>query len=355
MRLQCAFSVFRRDAATSPRSNVFFFVLALPVMMTLLFQLVFGSLFEPKPRLGVVDSGRSEITTAVRAMDGIDVSLISDTGQLMRMLERHDLDAGLILTAGFDEAVVSGERPHLGFFVSGRSLASDRIILAVTTIDLVRTVEGNRAPIEVAVTTLGDADQLPLTQRFIPILVLYALLIAGVFSTAFNLVQEREHGTLTAMLVTPVGMTDVLAAKGFFGFLLAIVVAFITLAMNGVLGADHIAMAVTLLIAAFMSVEFGLVFATSAKDIRTLYTLVKSLNILLFAPVFFYLFPGWPRWIARIFPTYWFFDPMFEISLKNAALREVWSDLAVALAICIALVPLVRVLGRRMERALATS
>ncbi|MGD8728037.1 MAG: hypothetical protein PVH40_10355, partial [Gemmatimonadales bacterium] len=35
-------------------------------------------------------------------------------------------------------------------------------------------------------------------------------------------------------------------------------------------------MLVTLLVAALMSVEFGLIFATVSKDIKTPYTLVKS-------------------------------------------------------------------------------
>ena len=144
-----------------------------------------------------------------------------------------------------------------------------------------------------------------------------------------------------------------LSAKGFFGFLLAIVVAFVTLALNGVLGSNYVALLVTLAVAALMSVEFGLIFAASAKDIKTLYTLVKTLNIILFAPVFFYLFPSWPQWIAKLFPSYWFFDPMFEISLKSAVLADVWTDLLIALVICVALLPLIGVLGRRMERSIA--
>jgi ABC-2 type transport system permease protein len=270
-------------------------------------------------------------------------------------VESHDLDAGLVLSSGFDRAVASGERPELQFYVSGQSLASDRIILAVTAVDLVREVEGVTPPVAVEVTTLGGTDQLPLTDRLIPILVLYALLVAGVFATAFSVVQERENRTLTAMLVTPVQLSDVLCAKGCFGLLLALVVAFFTLALNGVLDTDHTAMLVTLLVAAIMSAEFGIIFATGSKDIKTLYTLVKSLNIILFAPVFFYLFPSWPRWIAKLFPTYWFFDPMFEISLRGAGLDDVWHNLLIASVICVALLPLIALLGRRMERSIALS
>jgi ABC-2 type transport system permease protein len=355
MTLKCAFAVFRKDMAMSPRSSVFFLVLVMPIVMTLLFQLVFGSLFDSKPRLGVVDYGASGISAAVQTIEGIDVVFLDDAEGLMNQVEQHDLDAGMILEPGFDEAVVNGSRPELTFYVSGRSLASDRMILAVTAIDLVRGVEGNASPVVVEVTTLGETDQLPIADRLIPMLVLYAIIIAGVFATAFNLVQERESRTLTAVLVSPVQMSDVLAAKGLFGFLLALVMALVTLGLNGVLSADYAALFVTMVVAALMSVEVGLIFATASKDMKTLYTLVKTLNIILFGPVFFYLFPSWPQWIAKLFPSYWFFDPMFEISLKGAGLTDVWQDLLIAYVICIALVPLVALLGRRMARSLALS
>jgi len=355
MTLRCVFAVLRKDVAMSPRSSVFFFVLALPVVMTLLFQLVFGSLFESKPRLGVVDRGKSQISSAVHEMDGIEVTVLDDAETLMSRVESHDLDAGIILEPGFDDAVMNGSQPELGFYISGQSLASDRIILMVTAVDLARGVEGNASPVEVVVTTIGNTEQLPIADRLIPMLVLYAIIIGGVFATAFNIVQERESRTLTALLVSPVQMTDVLSAKGLFGFLLALVMAFVTLGLNGVLGANYAALLVTLIVAALMSVELGLIFATASKDIKTLYTLVKTLNIILFGPVFFYLFPSWPQWIAKLFPSYWFFDPMFEISLKGAGLADVWHDLLIAYIICVAALPVIGLLGRRMERSLAFS
>ena len=67
MSLTRTLEVLRKDVFMSPRSSIFFFALAMPIILTVMFQLVFGSLFDPEPRLGIVDHGDSEITVAARA------------------------------------------------------------------------------------------------------------------------------------------------------------------------------------------------------------------------------------------------------------------------------------------------
>ena len=66
-----------------------------------------------------------------------------------------------------------------------------------------------------------------------------------------------------------------------------------------------------------------------------------------------YIWPTLPKWIAQIGPTYYFLQPIFEVSVSGAGLADVWFELVVAAAICIALVPVVAVMGARMERDLA--
>ena len=158
----------------------------LPFLITFVIQVAFGSLFDPQPRLGIFDEGASTITTSVGAMEGIELTLVDDAVALRSQVEANDLDAGLVLPAGFDDAVRSGARPPLEFYVGGESLASNRIILAVTTLDLVRAVEGKTPPVDVAVVTVGS-DALPLTTRMVPFIVMYSLLIAGVRTPAADL------------------------------------------------------------------------------------------------------------------------------------------------------------------------
>jgi ABC-2 type transport system permease protein len=241
----------------------------------------------------------------------------------------------------------------LEFYVGGESLASNRIVLAVTTLDILRQVEGKAPPVEVEIETLGDAEVLSISTRLVPGMVLFALLIAGLFVTAFGLVDERENKTLDAVLVSPVKLSEVLLAKAGLGFILAVLMAYATLLFNGALGSQPAALLVALAVAGLMSVEFGLIYGTVSKDIKTLFSLVKTLNLFLIAPVIFYIFPDWPQWIAKIFPTYWVINPIFEIVIKNASLSAVSLDLGVAAAICLLIIVPVLVLKRRMQASLS--
>ena len=51
---------------------IFLYAIVLPVILTLLIRVVFGSLFDPVPRLGIVDEGDSQIVRNVGDIEGIE-------------------------------------------------------------------------------------------------------------------------------------------------------------------------------------------------------------------------------------------------------------------------------------------
>ena len=349
MSLARTLTILLKDLRLGPRSPIFLWALIYPAVITLVVQVVFGNLFESRPRMAVVDQGRSEIALQMSKLEDIEVTLLKSVPDLKQRVEGNDFDAGLVLKDGFDSAMRSGQKPLLEFYIGGESLASDRIVLAVTTLDIVRKVEGKVPPVEVEVHALGDPQALSLSIRLLPMMILFALLIAGMFVTAFGLVDEREKKTLAAVLVTPVKLSEILAAKAGLGFILAVLMAYVTLLLNGAQGAQSGALFIALMVAGLMSVEFGLIYGTVAKDSRTLFTLMKTLNIFLLAPVIFYIFPEWPQWIAKLFPTYWLINPIFEIAIKNAKLTDVGFELGIAIGICGLLIIPVLALKQRMQ------
>jgi ABC-2 type transport system permease protein len=349
MNLHIAWQVLKKDLRLGPRSPILLWAIVFPVVGTFVIQIVFGSLFAPQPRLGIVDEAGSQVAVEMAAVEGIQTSLLETEDALVQQVEDNHLDAGLVLPAGFDAAVLAGEQPELQFFVGGESLASNRLILAVTTLDAVRAVEGATPPVDVVVVSTGE-PLLPMSSRMMPLLVLFALLIAGVFVPAFSIVQERESGTMTALLVSPARGVDVLAAKAVMGLVLAFLMTLVTLWLNDALGTQPAALLLSVLVGALMLAEIGLLFGGGARDSKTLFALMKSVNILLFAPVIFYIFPDWPQWIAQVFPTYWIINPIFEVAVQDAGLGDVAGQLAVALVICLALVPAVVVVSRRMTQ-----
>ena len=350
-RLLC---VLRKDLRLGPRSPVFLWVLVLPLLITLVLQVAFGDLFDPSPRLGIVDRGASAVTVAARRLPGIEVVLLDQVDTLRERVEANDLDGGLVLAEGFDAALRAGGRPTLEFYVGGRSLASTRLILAVTAVDVVREVEGNVPPVEVDVIALGE-ESLPITVRLVPLIAMYALLVAGVFLPAFGLADERERRTLDALVVTPVRLGEVVAAKGILGFALAVAMAIVTLWINRALAARPVALLVVLAVAGFFLVELGLVYGTVAKNITGVFTLIKGTGFILLAPAVFYLFPNWPQWIARLFPTYWVINPVYEVTVNRAGLGSVWGELVGALGMAALLAAVVVATTRRLRTQLAAA
>jgi ABC-2 type transport system permease protein len=340
-----------KELRLGPRSPFFLWALVLPVFITLLVQLVFGSLFDPSPRLGIVDLGDSAIVDEALALEGIEVTVLDVEEMLLDMVEGNALDAGLILPPGFDEAVVAGRRPLLELYVGGESLASNRILIALTALDLVRGVAGEPAPVEVEVVALGEAT-LDLSVRLLPLLVVFAVAIAGAMVPASSLVDEKERHTLEALLTTPVTVQDVFVAKGSLGVGLAVLTGVMTLLLNGALGGAWVATILALALGGLMMAEFGLMLGAWARDSNTMFAAWKGGAILLIFPVIFPIFPDLPQWIARLGPTFYFLDPIFRISVEGAGLAQVRLELIVAAGICLALVPVVAAMARRLERAM---
>lgn len=344
--------LLRKDLGVGPRSPIFLYAIALPVILTLLIRVVFGSLFDPAPRLGIVDEGESRIVRHAQALEGVEVTFPASAAVLKQLVENNDLDAGLVLPTGFDAALRAGQMPNAQFFFGGQSLASNRVVLGVTMVDLIRAVAGSPVPIDVETVTVGDGGAVPLVARLLPLIVLMAVLIAGALTPATSLVEEKEKRTLTALLVTPARLGDVLLAKGALGFILAMATGTVTLALNGALGANPAALLLVLMLATLMAAEVGLMLGSFAKDTKALYTIWKSGAIVLLAPVVFFIWPNLPQWIGKIFPTYYFLSPLFDIAIRGAGLADVWPELAIGFGICAVFLIGVAALGRRMEATL---
>jgi ABC-2 type transport system permease protein len=325
----------------------------MPVLITFLIQVVLLALFDPQPRLGIADLGRSEITTGLEQADGIELTRARSAAELRQLVVDHDVDGGLVLPGGFDASVRAGERPLLELYLSGESRVTHRIVLAVTAIDRVREVEGSPAPVQVELSSVGHGPALPVEDLAVLSVLMFALLVTGTFVPGLLLVQEREHRTLDALLVTPTTIAEILLAKAAIGFTMALVLCTVTLALNGALSAEPLALLATLAVAAILCNEIGLLYGTTAKDAKGLYNMVKTLNVFILGPLIFYFFPNWPQWIAKLFPTYWFIDPLYRIAVQGMALADVWWELAIALGIGAALVGPIVLLGRRMEAKLA--
>ncbi len=214
------------------RTNIFF-VFVFPMMLILILGVTFGSSFTP--RVGVVAAGAGplgdQLVAALDQTPHLHVVRMSNEPDLLTRVERGDLQAGVVIPAGYDVAVRAGRdvvlrylaRPdqlsrQLGETVRGavadqatllraaRFAAASRSVpsfdaglaAAVRTAPTVPSVQVTQSTAGTALLgqTLGRFDQGASTQ-----LLLFLFLTSLTGSVA--LIESRRLGVARRMLATP--------------------------------------------------------------------------------------------------------------------------------------------------------
>ena len=314
-----------KDLWHGPKSLIFVWALVMPVIISLAVSLIFGTLFSEKPRLGVLDEGSSQLVAMTEQLDSVTTKEYDSVSEIKQAVEDGAVDVGMVLPADFDSSVMQGKETELTTYIWGESLAKNRIILGAAIANLVRELAGQEAPVEIETITLGDEASIPWSERVLPLIVLMAVFLGGLFLPASSVIEEKEKRTLEAVVITPASVGDVFIAKGLMGIILSLLTGVVILVLNQAFGTEPALLVLVLALGATMAAEIGLLCGALMKDITTLFAIWKAGGIFLFGPAIIYMFPQIPQWIGRLFPTYYFLQPIIAISQGGAG----WSNVAI--------------------------
>ena len=345
--------LLRRELLQGPKSLIFLWSVVLPIVMSLVLSLVFGTLFNDKPRLGIFDQDSSALVSLARGSPSIitkEYATVNDIEQAVRI---GAVDFGIVLPEDFDSLVAGGQHVEIMAYVWGESLAKHRIIAQVTLQDLVRELSGQEAPVSISINTLGDEASIPWSDRLLPFLVLMAVFVGGMFLPATSLVTEKQKRTLEALTVTPTTLREVFLAKGILGFIISLTMGLIILALNQAFGAQPGLLVLMLALGAVMAAELGLILGSLAKDMASLFATWKFGGILLFGPALIYLFPEIPQWMGKVFPTYYLVEPVVRISQQGGGWSDIAAHVFVLVGLDVVLVAAVALALKRMKREIA--
>ncbi len=305
----------------------------MPIVISLVFSLVFGTLFTEKPKLGVLDEGNSQLVAMVEQLPSVITKEYGSVAEIKQAVEGGAVDVGMVLPADFDSSVMQGEETELSTYIWGESLAKNRTILGAVITNLVRELAGQEAPVEIEAVTLGDEVSIPWSDRLLPLVIIMAVILGGLFLPATSVINEKEKKTLEALVVTPTSIGDVFVAKGLLGVILSLFMGVVILVLNQAFGTEPALLVLVLTLGAIMAAEIGLLCGALIKDITTLFAIGKAGGILLFGPAIIYMFPQIPQWIGKLFPTYYLLQPIIEISQRGGG----WSNIATNVLILVGL------------------
>jgi ABC-2 type transport system permease protein len=336
-----------KEVRYGSRGYILIIAVVLPLVLSLLLNLIFGTLFSPKARLGLVDEGISRTVPILQENASLTVQSYADAAALKAAVAAGRDDIGVIFPADLDTAILDGTPTDLTGYIWGEGLAKNQVTIGVALTDAFRQLAGQHAPVSFNTVNLGGEAALPWNDRLLPLVVLLAVFLGGLMLPATSVIMEKAQRTLHALLVTPASAGEIFIAKGTVGLAASLFMGVLMLVINGAFGLHPALLVLVLAMGGVMAVETGLLLGVLVKDFATLFAIWKSGGIILIAPVVVYLFPGIPAWVAKIFPTYYFVQPLVDISQSGGG----WPQVAVNVIILAALdLVLAALLGATLRR-----
>jgi ABC-2 type transport system permease protein len=356
------------------RSNIFF-VFVFPILLILVLGASFGGTVVP--RLGVLshDSGELAVNLTQRldASSDIRITTFDDRPAMVRAVERGELEAGLVIPAGFDATIRAGDIAGLEFVESTGDAAMRTTVESIVTQQATvlraahyATSEGVASfadglttavalvphiP-EVAVTVstsgetfalarLGQFDSSAQTQ-----LLLFMFLTSATASAA--LIQTRRYGVAHRMISTPTTARTVLVGEGLGRYVVALVQGTFIMAgtwlLFGVDWGDPVGAVAVLVVFALVGSGAAMLMGALFHNDQQASGLGVLLGMGLAAlggcmvplQVFKWISPGLYR-VAHITPHAWAMEAFDHMVLDNAGLVGILPYLAILLGYAVVL------------------
>ncbi|MFQ6102326.1 MAG: ABC transporter permease [Anaerolineae bacterium] len=179
-------------------------------------------------RTAVFDGDKSgasrELIEAYRASSYFDiVRYIESEEQMNHLVDGGQVRAGLIIPAGYGEAITAGDQPQVAFVIDGSDPSVANTVLAAS-----QSV-GQAHSMRIVEQAMGfDPDDMPGVQVrprvwynpemkssnfMIPGIMGMILYFLTALFTAMAIVREREQGTIEQLIVTPIRPLELIVAK----------------------------------------------------------------------------------------------------------------------------------------------
>ncbi len=292
------------------------------------------------------------ILQQVSEEEGIEIKSFESVKKLKEGVEEGDFNTGIVLPEDFEKALLTGEKPKVKIYYPPDASKDIRRGVELILKESAFALTGQRLPVGFDVEVLGKdraGEQIPPRDRLRPTLIVM-ILFMEIWGIANLITEETGNKTLEAILVTPAKVSDVIAAKGAVGTLLAFSEAALLAFLLGALKGNIAVILATLLLGALMVTGISFVIAAFSKDmlIATGYSVLGLL--LLIIPAIAVIFPGSASLWVRIFPSYYLVEVLDRMVTYGESWVGFWRNLVILLAFDIAVFPVGVLLLRRRFR-----
>jgi ABC-2 type transport system permease protein len=290
-------------------------------------------------------------------VEGLDLVAFGSSDELEAAVDDGErIVAGVDFPPGFLHDVAAGEQVTVRIVLPGDAPEELRPALAGLVREAAYAVAGEAPPVtppaleDVVVGTDRTGAQVPMRERVRPLFV-FLVLLMEMFALASLVASEIHQRTITAILVTPARVSDVLAAKATLGTLLAFSQAMLLLFATGSAGRGLGLLTVALLLGAILVTGMALIAGSTGRDFVGIVFWSVLFMVPLAIPAFSVLSPGSAAAWVQALPTYGLVQILLGVTAYGEGWSEMLTDLATLAAWCVVVFGVgVLILARRVAR-----
>jgi ABC-2 type transport system permease protein len=319
-RLSLILTVVRKDLRLWTRDRFIFMISTLGLVMYVILFWLLPAEVDETLRLGVTGEGAAQLEAGIAKMaaeqgaddtDGFELLVFESRDALVAELEEGDKDlfAGLVLPGGLQQAAARGEKLQLEVIVDHRTPIEVEAIAEVAVREMFLAIAGAPLPVEpidddgAILGTDRAGAQISAKSHARPFLAL--LVLAMEMMALGSLVSKELSGrTVTALLSTPLRLSDFLLAKGLVGLVLSFGQAFLLALLVGALPLAPIKIPLLLLLGAMTFVGMGLIAGAKGRDFTEVLFWSMLFLIPSMLPGFSVLIPGSTSPFVMALPSY---------------------------------------------------
>jgi ABC-2 type transport system permease protein len=279
--------------------------------------------------------------TAVNEMQqqGLRIRLAESEDELKEGVTDHDYVAGIFIPGDLLEKLAAGEIPRIDLYFASDTPDETKEAVASLMREMIYAQTGQTPAVDFSTQVLPGPDmlgeQIPPRDRMRPLFAVL-LIVFETYGLATLITEEIEHRTIQALLVTPVSVKDLFAAKGFTGITLAFGQGALFMALVGGLNKQPVIIILALLLAALLVTGIGFLIASLAKDMMSVLAWGVLALVILVIPAMGTLFPGVITVWAKVIPSYYVVDTVDRVANYGSGWPDIWRNLLILVAFSVA-------------------
>ena len=308
-------AIYRKDLRDALRDSRLIVALLMPLLIGLLYSFMFKDDTKPTAKLGVVASTATRLPAALEAATKAAVQLkvqaFADQAALTQQVRDKNVDVGLIVPSGFDEALTGGAPPRLTVILPASPSFGGDYVAAM--LDRVTQSLAGQAPAATDTRVMlpaaaGTSDSafvaLGARKAFVLVAVILMLAMIAVYALPAVLTEETEKRTVEALTLIA-SDAEVIVAKSLFGLTYCVISVPLMLAITRVAPENVALFVVDIVLTSVTLVGLGLLLGGLMRTQTQLNTWSTVALIPLMAPAIAIQLPlpGWAETLVSVLPT----------------------------------------------------